>query len=261
MLYFPQLASGGTAQYPVQKSYNARTIINTCEDGHTVKLFDAGATNQQWTFPLQDLTDAELNTLQTFFSTCEGQLNPFTFLDPLSNLLMWSDMLDQAAWQSSTVLQIEPGIDDPIGGTMASRLINPSAADLTLQQTVNAPGWFFYCFSVYARSQSGNISLFLQAGSAISTRTIRSSGLWSRISNSAELNTTAESLSAGIVIPAGQSLYVYGFQLEPQPAASAYKQSFGTGGIYPIAHFANDIFTFTTDGPNRHHCTVKVTVP
>src|SRR5579864_907684 len=165
MPYFPQLSSGGTAQYPIKKRYKERTIVNTCEDGHTIKLFDPGAASQEWQLVLQDLTDSEIDALQQFFASSEGRLNSFTFLDPLNNLLMWSDAPDQTVWQRSSLLQVQLNIDDPIGGINAARLLNSTATDLTLQQTVNTPGWYSYCFSLYVRSTlDTNISLQLQAG-------------------------------------------------------------------------------------------------
>ena len=82
MPYFPQLASGSTAQYPLQKLCMARTVVNSCLDGHTIKLADPGAAYHEWQLTLQNLSDAELNVLEQFFDTCEGRLTPFTFLDP-----------------------------------------------------------------------------------------------------------------------------------------------------------------------------------
>src|SRR5712664_3575784 len=161
----------------------------------------------------QNLADAEIAILQQFFATCEGQLTAFTFLDPLSNLLAWSEALNQAAWEASPLLQMTTGIADPTGGTAATRLTNPTGADLTLQQTINAPGWFTYCSSLYVRGQNGGtVSLFLQAGTASANRSHAPSAGWNRIQLGGSLNTTATSLSAGIVIPAGQAVDVFGLQ-------------------------------------------------
>ncbi len=151
MLAFPQLASGVTAQYPIKKYCAQRTIVNTLTDGHMVKLADPGAALSQWRLTYQNLADAEIDILQQFFATCEGQLNAFTFLDPFSNLLAWTEALDQGAWEESTFLQMTGGIADPTGGSAATRLTNPTGADLTLQQTINAPGWLSYCLSLYVR--------------------------------------------------------------------------------------------------------------
>jgi hypothetical protein len=260
MLAFPQLSSGAAAQYPIKKHCVQRTIVNSLTDGHTVTLADAGAALSQWQLTYQNLADAEIDILQQFFVTCEGRLTAFTFLDPLANLLAWSDALDQAVWEASTLLQMTAGIADPMGGSAATRLTNPTGADLTLQQVINAPGWFSYCFSLYVRGQSGgSVFLFLQAGTASINRSYASSAAWSRIQLGGSLNTTATSLSAGIVIPAGQAVDVFGFQLEPQLAASIYKSSLSASGVYANAHFGADAFAYTTSGPNTHNCVLTIT--
>jgi hypothetical protein len=260
MLAFPQLPSGATGQYPIKKHCAQRTIVNLLPDGHAVKYADSGAAISQWQLAYQSLTDSELDTLQQFFVTCEGQLIAFTLLDPLGNLLAWSEALNQPAWEASTLLQMTVGISDPTGGTSATRITNPTGADLTLQQTINAPGWFTYCFSLYVRGQSGAIlSLLLQAGSASESRSYAAQTAWNRLSLGGSLNTTETSLSTGIVIPAGQSVDVFGFQLEPQPAPSTYKPSLSAGGVHANAHFDDDAFTYTTSGPNSHACVLTIT--
>ena len=259
MLYFPQLSSGATGQYPIQKRRIQRTITNQLADGHVVKFADAGAEQVEWQLTYQDLTDSEIANLQQFFSACEGQLNGFTFLDPLGNLLTWSDVLNQPAWEASTLLQLTAGIDDPTGGTSATRVVNPTGSDLGLQQSVNAPGGLIYCFSAYVRSQNGiSISLFQQTIDASYSQSYVARAAWSRISLSGRLITAAVSITVGITVPAGQSVDVYGFQLEAQPAASPYQASFSASGVYANAHFSQDAFTVTTTGPNHNQCILMV---
>jgi hypothetical protein len=259
MPYFPQLPSGATGQYPIQKRRIERTVINQLPDGHAVKFADAGAEQAAWQLTFQDLTDSEIANLQQFFSACEGQLHGFTFLDPLGNLLVWSEGLNQPAWEASTLLQLTARIDDPNGGTGATRIVNPTGSDLGVQQSVNAPGGLVYCFSVYVRSQNGvSISLFRQTIDASDSHSYVAQATWSRISLSGSLSTAAGSVTVGITVPAGQSVDVYGFQLEPQPAASPYKSSFSASGVYANAHFNQDAFTVTTTGPNRNQCTLTV---
>lgn len=258
MLYFPQLSTGATGQYPVSKRSVQRTIVSQLPDGHAVKLADPGADYVEWQLAFQGLSDAELNTLEQFHAACEGQLNSFVFLDPVGNLLAWSEQLTQAAWQASTLLEITAGIDDPNGGSSATRITNQAAADLALQQDINAPGWYCYCFSVYARGQGGSISLLRAAGSVSASESCALPPKWTRLTSGGALNTTAESFSAGILIPAGQSVDVFGFQLEAQPGASPYKPTLSGGGVYATAHFSQDAFAFTTTAPNRHSCTLTI---
>lgn len=259
MAYFPQLSSGATGQYPIQRRRIERTIINQLPDGHTVKFADAGAEQIEWRLTFQELTDSEIATLQQFFTACEGQLNGFTFLDPLNNLLAWSEAISQPAWEASTMLQLTPGIGDPTGGTNATRLVNPTGSTLSVQQSVSAPGELVYCFSAYVRSQNGvPISLFRQTVDASASQSYATQAMWSRISLSGSLSTAAGSIAVGITVAGGQAVDVYGFQLEPQPAASPYKSSYSASGVYSNAHFAQDAFTVTATGPNRNRCTLTI---
>lgn len=260
MLYFPQLVSGAVGQFPVIKNVIQRTITNVLPDGSTVKYADPGAPLVQWQLQYQGLADSEIGTLQQFFAVCEGQLNVFTFTDPLSNLLLWSEDLTQPEWQASTLLQFSTGAPDPNGGTSATQVTNPTGADMTVQQTIAAPGWYCYALSVYVQSQTGaNISLLRQAGGIASPSVYATGSAWQRISLSGQTSTTGETVTAGITIPAGQSVTVFGFQLEPQPIASAYKSSYETGGVYTDAHFADDGFTVTTSAPNQNQCKLTIT--
>jgi hypothetical protein len=262
MLCFPQLSSGATGQYPVRKKLADRTIINQLSDGHTVKFVDAGANLVEWQLTYQDLTDSEIANLQQFFSSCEGQLTGFTFLDPMDNLLMWSEDLSQPEWEVSAALQLQSGIDDPDAGSKATRITNPTGSDLTVQQTVAAPGGFVYTFSLYVRSQSGTTAtLWCQTTDASETRPYAATANWSRASRSGSLTTAAAAITAGITVPAGGSIDVYGFQLEAQPAPSTYKTSLSASGIYTNAHFSEDSLVVTTTAPNRNRCTLTVSAP
>jgi hypothetical protein len=259
MSYFPQLPSGATGQYPIQKRRIGRTISNQLADGHMVKFADAGAEQVAWQLTFQDLTDSEIANLQQFFSACEGQLKGFTFLDPLGNLLAWSETLNQPPWESSTLLRFTTGIDDPNGGSGATRIVNPTGSELGLKQSVNAPGGLVYCLSAYVRSQNSvSISLFRQTPDASDSQPYVAQATWYRVSLSGSLSTAAGSITVGITVPSGQSVDVYGFQLEPQPAASPYKPSFSASGVYADAHFSQDAFAVTTTGPNRNQCTLAV---
>jgi len=45
MACFPQLLTGASSQYPIQKRSSCRTIRNQCLDGREVKLSDDGASS------------------------------------------------------------------------------------------------------------------------------------------------------------------------------------------------------------------------
>lgn len=260
MLYFPQLSSGATGQYPIKKTGVQRTIISRVPDDHAFKLADSGASLVEWQLQYQTLTDAEINILEQFFLACEGQLNAFTFADPVGNLLAWSEALDQPVWEASTLLQVTGGISDPNGGTGASRLTNPTGTALVFEQVLNAPGWYYYCFSVYLRSQAGaSVSLVRRAGTMTNSRSYATQPAWRRISLGGNMITSADSVTFGITVPAGQSVDVFGFQLEPQPTTSPYKPSYSASGVYTAAHFRDDTFAVTTTAANNNRCTLNIT--
>jgi len=260
MLSFPQLASGAVAQYPVSKTSTQRAVVSTLPDGSTIKYADPGASLVEWQLQFQSLADSEIAVLQQFFAACEGQLNAFTFADPVGNLLAWSEDLTQPVWQGSTLLQMVGGVSDPNGGTAATQVTNPTGADLTILQTVNAPGWYWYCFSTYVQSQAGvSVTLQRQASGVLNATAYPIGPTWQRIQLSGQTQTSADSVTVGITIPAGQSVDLFGFQLEPQPAASPYKSSYSAGGVYTNAHFSTDTLAITTSAPNSNQCTLTIT--
>jgi hypothetical protein len=113
---------------------------------------------------------------------------------------------------------------------------------------------------MYVRGQSVNsVSLYLGTGTATVNGARQVQPNWSRIALSGKQNSTAESTAAGIIVAAGQSLDIFGLQLEPQPAASPYKRTFSGNGVYANAHFNEDTLDVTTTAPNHHSCTLTIT--
>ena len=69
---------------------------------------------------------------------------------------------------------------------------------------------------------------------------------------------TADSISFGIALDPGATVDIFGIQVEAQTAASLYKQTAETGGVYPNARFRDDALTITTVGPSRHSCELDI---
>src|SRR5206468_12154369 len=122
-------------------------------------------------------------------------LGDFMFLDPLDNLLLWSEKLDEAVWERNLLLQITSEIADPNGGTSASTVANTSTSALAITQTVNAPGWFQYAFAVQARSDAAQ-QLTLHRSTATQTQSA-SFGIgpsWQRVVLSGKFTGTEEAV-------------------------------------------------------------------
>ena len=81
-----------------------------------------------------------------------GRLQTFTFVDPSGNLLVWSEDFSQTAWQKSTLLQCQPGADDPLGSQRATSLTNVGPGSLSLAQSIAIPDSYLCCFSCFVSS-------------------------------------------------------------------------------------------------------------
>jgi hypothetical protein len=238
----------------MRKLRQKRTITNTLGDMSTIKLADPQAEIIHWRLEYSALSDAEVLNLQQFHLAAEGSLNVFTFLDPTANLFAWSDQLDNAVWSTDPFLTLTGGISDPTGGTNAWHLSNSGGAPQSILQTINAPGAYTYCVSAYGRAAVGGGVTILLGGD----RTPLSLGsTWMRITTSGHGDPMASSIGFGLEVAAGESLDVFGMQVEAQPTASGYKSS-STGGVYEGAYLLDDTLSFTTTDVNRHSVTVNI---
>ncbi|MBZ5623798.1 MAG: hypothetical protein LAQ69_34615 [Acidobacteriia bacterium] len=254
MLVYPQLGTGALSQFPVQKRRRLRTVVNAAADGSFVKLADPNGEYTEWSLAYAQLSDDELSALQQFFTATEGTLNGFTFLDPTSNLLAWSDHLTNAVWVPGPVLSVTSGIADPAGGTNAWHVSNPGGGAQNIVQTISAPAGYLYCFSAYVRSANLSSATML-LGSLRANRAVTTD--WTRIVLAAAGDPQADSISFGLEFPPSAAMDVYGMQAEPQAGASVYKAS-TTGGVYENARLGDDVLTTTATGVNQHSCTVNI---
>jgi hypothetical protein len=255
MIYFPQLSSGATGQFPIKRQRVTRTVINqSCQD-YNIKLADPGAAIMEWHLSFDEMTDQELAALEALFQAAEGQLTAFTFVDPTDNLLAWSEQQNQAVWQADPLLTLAGGIADPLGGAAAFTITNTGGAIQMLQQSINAPASLYYCFSVYACSNQST-NLWLVRGTETAANAIGPA--WTRLTSAGQLSNEADSISFGVALDPGTTVQVFGMQAEAQPSASMYKETNGTGGVYTNARFKSDTLTITTKGPNRHSCAMDI---
>jgi hypothetical protein len=259
MHYFPQLSTGAVGQYPIQKRRRSRTVVNEAWGGTRLKLADADSAAVEWTLDFQTLTGDERDALEQLFGEVEGRLVDFTFLDPTDNLLCWSEKLDEAVWERNLLVTITPAVEDPNGGASASRVSNSGIAALAIQQTVNAPGWFQYGFSVQARSdQSQQLRLVRSTGAHTQSAAFGIGADWQKILLSGKFTGSEEQVSFGIEVAPGGSVDLFGVQVEAQPGASGYKKTFSKGGVYPKARFLDDSLALTADGPDQHSCRIRI---
>ncbi len=254
MLIYPQLTTGALIQYPVTRTRSVRTIVNTAADGTRFVCADPAGGSVQWKLTYRGLSDAELGKLQAFHAAAEGTLNGFTFVDPVANLLAWSEDLTNAAWSRSPLLTVSRGVDDPMGGSGGWLATNTGGGPQGITQTLNAPGGYLYCFSIYARSpQATVLTLGLGAQSVACPIGVD----WIRLEAARNGDPEVDSITFGVTVAAGAAVDLFGPQVEAQPAASGYKAS-TTGGVYENARLADDTFRFTTTDVNRNSATLTI---
>ncbi len=255
MDYFPQLASGAVGQFPLRRTRVTRTINNALPGGQSIRLADPWGQGTEWQLAYSELTDGEREVLEGFFSRMEGRLNAFTFLDPAGNLLKWSEDLAREEWQRDPLLSLSQGIADPLRTTRAWRISNGGGAAQAIAQTLNIPGWYYYCLSLYARSVEA-AQVTLMRGDQRSPQ--RVDQRWRRVMLAGEGTGAEETVRFGLELESNTAVEIFGLQVEAQPGASVYQKTLAQGGVYGGTRFGEDELRIETTAPGRHSCTLSV---
>lgn len=259
MFYYPQLTSGSVSQYPVSRRDQRRTVINVLADGGDLRTEDPNAARVIWDLSYSHLTTEELTNLRKLFESVEGRLATFTFLDPTDNLLSWSEAFSESSWTTDPLIQIASGGKDAFGLTGAAQLTNTAQTSQQFGQTIAAASWFQYCFSVYLRADAPCVvQMIASSKSSQLRRNFNVGPAWTRGVVPVLLASQDDGIRAGLELPAGCSVSVFGPQLEAQLGAGPYKKTTDRAGVYPNSRFDADNFTFTTTGPDQHSCSVRI---
>ena len=254
MSWFPQIGAGSVAQFPVTRSRMWRAITNTLESGERILLPDTTAGQIGWKLSYRELQDLEVQSLSDLFTASQGEFGAFTFVDPLANLLGWSENLTQSAWQAG-LLTSSANVADPLGTATASTITNSSAGTQSLQQTLGLPGNYVTCFSAYVRSNvAGTVTL--QRDNA--PLHVSLSPGWKRIYVSGVGAAGAVQSTFSVALSPGQTVDVWGLQVEAQPYPSAYKQTTAASGIYEETYFGDDELKITSTGPGLSSCEINL---
>ena len=259
MLYYPQLSSGAMCQFPVNRRATTRTVSNLLPSGDSIRMSDPGTAEISWQLQYSNLTDAEWTSLEQLFEATEGKLTTFTFLDPVDNLLMWSEDWTRPVWTADPMLQVSAGIADPLGGTGAMQITNTSQTTQRIVQNIGGASWFRYCCSIYLRCDTPSTVQILSSATGQESLTQVSAGSpWIRAVKADNLPLQQDGISFGLQLPGGARIVAFGAQAEPQPAPGYYKKTTDRAGVYPHTRFDSDSLTLTTDAPNRNSCSVSL---
>ena len=242
MSFYPQIGSGVVTQFPFQRQRQWRAITTQLESGELISLPDAAGGQMTWSLQYRDLTTAEAQAVSGMFSASQGQFGSFTFIDPLANLLGWSENLAGAGWQANE-LSISSGASDPLGTQRASTVSNPTAGSLQLTQTLGISGDYVACFSAYVRASAAATVTMHRDGQQTAAAVGPN---WDRVLITGTGTAGAVQSTFSLILAAGQSVNVFGLQVEAQPWPSVYKPTSAAAGIYEETYFADDELTITS---------------
>jgi hypothetical protein len=254
MSVFPQIGAGSIAQFPLTRSRKWRAILNVLESSEQIMLPDTTAGRIEWRLSYRDLTYTEAGELSALFTASQGSFGAFTFLDPLANLVGFSEDLSQPNWQVG-LLRSTSGLSDPLGTLRASAVTNPSAGVQSLQQTLGVPGSYVACFSAYLRSDAAQTVTLQRDGAAV---TVKVGPAWQRFFISAAGASGGTQSTFAIALAPGQTIDVWGLQVEAQPCPAAYKQTTAAEGIYEETYFENDELIITSTGVGLSSCEISL---
>ena len=259
MLYYPQLATGAISQFPVTRTATMRTVTNQLLSGDNIRMSDPAAAMIHWQLKYSELTNDEWSSLEQLFEAVEGQLNAFTFLDPMDNLLAWSEDWTKSVWNADPMLEVTTGIADPLGGNRAVRITNNGQATQGIVQNIAGPSWFQYCLSVYLRSAAPvDVQLVFSSTGQQSASEISVTPSWTRVVMATRLSLNQNGIGFGLQLAPGAQIYAFGVQVEPQPAPGLYVSTTDRAGVYSATRFDSDSLTQITTASNQNACTVSL---
>jgi hypothetical protein len=245
MNWFPQIGAGSVAQFPLRRRRKWRSISNRLESEQRILLPDRSAGQIDWDLSFRELSDDEAGKLSGLFAASQGQFGAFSFIDPMANLLGWSEDLLRPDWQA--------GLMTMSRGQQAWTIVNGSPGAQSLQQTRGLPGDYIACFSAFIRSEAaGQATLQRDATQSIASVT----PVWKRFMLSGPGTSGAAQSTFSITLAAGQTIDVWGLQVEAQPYPSAYKATTVASGIYEDTYFGTDELRMTSTAPGLSACEI-----
>jgi len=259
MLVFPQLSTGASALYPLTKTSRQRSVVNTLGDGSTDVYADPDAESLGWELQAKGLTAAEWGAIEALFQATSGMWQPFTFIDPVGNLMAESETFGASAWNNGALIDLTTGATDPLGTTRATAVTNASQATGGVTQTLAVPGNFQYCLSIWARTVNAtNVTLSISTTGGSAAQTFPLGAQWVRVSLAANLGKSTDAVTFAAELAAGGTIDIFGMQAEAQWGPSDYKQTGTYGGVYANARFGADKLTVTAQGTDVYDAVIQI---
>jgi hypothetical protein len=251
-MYFPVLNSKAQAQYPAAKFLESCHAEARSPGGHLWRSAAETALVRRWVLRFEGLTDAEARALVSLYEWCRGGWRTFSFADPMSNLLRWSEDIRQEAWVRNPWLTITA--TEGVAGQPAEFLIvNAGASPGRIWQEVDVAPGADLCFSCEAKGGAlklrlGEREAWIMAGES-----------WAQTSVTAESSGGPQRVE--LELEAGMSVRVRRIQAEIQRVPSQYQGTFERGGIYPNTRFAEGGLRIISVAPDENQLEVLLESP
>jgi hypothetical protein len=84
MANFPQLSSGAVTQYPTPLAAGQGVMVVRFLDGSDQRCLLQGRALRQWLINLNLLNESEMQQVEAFFATQQGNYSAFSFPDPFT---------------------------------------------------------------------------------------------------------------------------------------------------------------------------------
>lgn len=261
--YFPQINANGIAgPKGMSTKLVYRTDIRDMENGKRFTYAHLANPLQLVSLPFRNISDAELTVLKDFFVARGGPKEEFEFLNPMGNLVTYSEDFSNAAWTKTSVT-VGAATTDPFGGNRAT-ILTSSAASGTISTTVvpsgTLPTGFVLCLSLWARANGASQDIETSIVGVSSKVHVLPEGKWKRIHHTV-VNTSGAILNFQIGgnshWGSGERIDMWNVQCVSGPGPGPEMRTpAGIPGRVAKARFTSDSFEWTTEAPDNNRVTI-----
>lgn len=202
-----------------------------------------------WQLRYDGLTDAETLQLEQFYIARGGGMEGFTFVDPMANVLLDSELPSGAAWQGSGTGVTLAGFEWD-----GQRVLQVSAGT-ALQQSVDVGGGYQYCASVWVKGEAGGRFRVDLAGNY---GEIETSPKWRRCWAGMEPAGTDGVVAVRFECLGPGGVEIAGLCAEAQPFPGEARASGGSRSVYRNARFGEGGFLAIPQAPDRNQVIVRI---
>jgi hypothetical protein len=267
MAFYPQINSNLIiTQLPYATSQEWGNIVQAVETGihWSFPLRGAGLsgypTGPLFRFSINyvNITDAEINTLFSFFQSVRGCWQPFSLLDPSGNLLQFSETFSNAYWvKTSSLTSNQP---DPLGYGQRATLATAGFFKAVVGPSSGGMSGFVMCASVWVKAQSNGTTVTLGfIDNSTSTQYTSSASLnagnWTRLHFTLVLPTNNQFL---FYLNLGGTCTIFGAQVAPMKGEGGYAATPNNYGYHQYCRFDTDDFIVNSPSPNSNQLALPV---